>query len=149
MKENMDPFLFVAAAFAGGMVYKLSQPLQFIIHQNLEGNHSRVANQPIPSDIARQAGNDLFRSGHPDEVVLRSNLKEKNLNQILHRTATDLQKNNTLMSADHFNNNINRRKTYASVNAEIGYPSLNMASGWYAKTVTKQRHHQPTYIKTF
>lgn len=144
----MDPFLLAVAVFAGGMVYRLRQPFQFIVLQNLEQNESRVRNQPIPTDIARQAGNDLFRSGHPDEVVLRSNLKIKNLSQVLDRTAKDLKKNDTLMTSDHFNNKLSKRKTYASVNAEIGYPSLNMASGWYGKTVATQKKHQPVYIKT-
>lgn len=145
----MDAFVIAAAMFAGGMLYKLREPYKYIIHQNLEGNHARVVNQPVPTDIARQAGNDLFRSGHPDEVVLRSNLKIQNLAQVQGKLAKDLKKNESLMTSDHFNNQLSKRKTYASVNSEIGYPSLNMASGWYAKTVATQKKHQPNYVRTF
>ncbi len=143
----MDPFLFLAAAFTGGMVYKLMQPYRFMVFQNLEGNHSRVANQPVPSDIARQAGNDLFRSGHPDEVVMNQNLKVRNLSQVQSKTAKDLQKNNTLMTSDHFNNQLKKRQTYASVSADIGHPSTNMGSGWYVKTVNQIKKNQPVYIR--
>ena len=144
-----DNFIFMASILVGGIVYKLCQPYQHLVYQNLEGNHSRVANHPVGSDIHRQAGDDLFRSGHPDEVVLRTNLKPLNLSQVQSRTAQDLQKNNTLMTQDHFNNSITRRKTYASVDNSIGYPSLNMGSGWYVKTVNANRYHKPEYVKTF
>lgn len=143
-------FYVLVGIFGGGMAYKLTQPYRYITIQNLEGHHSRLANNPITPDIHKNAGNDLFRSGHPDEVALRAgNRRPKSLKEIQTQSANDMQKNKTLISSNHFNDQVQKRKTYASVQDDIGFPQLNMASGWYAKSVAHNKKHAPLYVKSF
>ncbi len=146
----MTWFAVLVAIFGGGIVYKLTSSGKIYTLQNLEGHHSRIKNNPIGSDVARQAVTDLFRSGHPDEIAMRSNYKSKSLREIQGHTANDLQKNASILASDHFNNAKKKRQTYATVGDSTGFPSLNFATGgWYLKTVEQMKSHKPNYVKTF
>ena len=100
----MTWFAVLVAILGGGMVYKLTSSGKIVTLQNLEGHHSRIKNNPIGSDVARQAVTDLYRSGHPGEIAMRSNYKTKSLREIQGHTANDLQKNASILASDHFNN---------------------------------------------
>jgi hypothetical protein len=146
----MSWFIAIAGIFAGGMAYKLSAPWRYVKIQNLEGHHSRLSNNPISPDVHKAAGVDLIRSGHPDENIFRAaNRKSMSLMDIRVQTANDLQKNRSVISSNHFNDQISQRKTYPHVNADVGFPQVNMATGWYAKTLDVIRKNRPDYIKTF
>ncbi len=143
-------FYGLVAVFAGGMAYKLGQPYRIVTLQNLEGHHSRITNNPINPDSHKAAGVDLIRSGHPDENIFRAaNRTAMSLKQVQSQTANDMQKNRSVLSSNHFNDQVGKKKTYASVNSDTGFPSLNMASGWYGKTIAKMEKNRPDYIKTF
>jgi len=145
----MEWFHVLLALFGGGIAYKLTQPYRFKVLQNLEGHHSRLANNPISPDSHKAAGVDLIRSGHPDENIMRAaNRRPMTLKQIHHQTANDLQKNRSVLSSNHFNDQVNRKKTYAHVNSDVGFPQLNMASGWYAKSVAAPQMRQTGYFQT-
>lgn len=140
-------FPIIVAIFGGGILYKLLQPTQYVTHQNLEGHHSRISNNPLPIDSHRQAGDDLFRSGHPTEAAFRAqNRKPKSLKEVQHTAANDMQKNLPLIAQDHYNNDVNKRKTYSYPSDDHGFPALNMASGWYGKAVMN-RKQKNYYVK--